>query len=117
MANNNVTITEYATAAYVLGNGSIIQVPQEPPLAEQSLSVSGTSGQTAAFNASTTLIRIANDGGSPVGCTIGANPTATVASGGVGSGRIAANQTEFRGVPKAGSASGLTYKAAFIQTT
>ena len=100
-------VTEYATIA-IMQAGRVTQVPQEPPLVEQAIAITGTSSQTAAFNAKTSLVRVHSD--AICGVTIGTNPTATVSSGGLGSGRFAANQTEFRGV-----STGM--KAAVISTT
>lgn len=106
-------ITEYACVAVqqTAGTGAP-QVPQEPPLAEQVVSVTSTSAQSSAFNASTTLVRVHNDGVAAVGVTFGTNPTATVQSGGAGSGRFAANQTEYRAVQR-----GQSYKVAAILAT
>jgi hypothetical protein len=111
MTANNVTITEYASLAYITPGAAIGQLPMEPPLAEQAISVT-TSTQSATFNAKTRLIRIANDAGSPVAITIGANPTATVPNSGTGSGRLGINAIEYRAVP---ANSG--FKLAAIQTT
>lgn len=91
-------VTEYVGLAIVQIAGANAQVPQEPPLAEQAIAISATSAQSAALNAATTLVRIHIDGAGPAAVKIGLNPTATVASGGVGSGRFAANQTEYRAV-------------------
>lgn len=107
-----MTVTEYAGLAYAQIGGTVAQVPQEPPLAEQAIAITGSSTQTAAFNAATTIIRINIDGTAAAAVTIGTNPTAAVPSGGLGSGRISANATEFRAVPK-----NQAYKAAVIATT
>lgn len=101
-------VTEYATIA-ILQAGRVTQVPMEPPLAEQAIAITAGSTTTAAFNAKTTLVRVETD--AICGVTIGTAPTATVVSGGLGSGRFAANQTEYRGIPGPG------YKAAVIATT
>lgn len=75
------------------------QVPSEPPVKEQTVAITAGSVASAPFNARTTIIRINTDavcsiliGGSNNAGTI-VNPTATAASG-----RLAANQTEYRGV-------------------
>jgi hypothetical protein len=107
-----ITITEYAGLAYPQVGGIQAQVPQEPPLAEQAIAITGSTAQSAAFNAATTLVRINIDGTAACAITFGTNPTATTPSAGAGSGRLAANQTEFRGVPR-----GQSYKVAFIATT
>lgn len=70
------------------------QIPMEPPLAEQTVAV-GVEAKSAAFNAKTRLIRIHTDAICSV--LIDTNPTATTAKG-----RLAANQTEYRGVPIGG---------------
>lgn len=65
------------------------QAPKGPALAEQKLAISGSSGQSAAFNRYTRLIRVHTD----VVCSIsvgGPNPSATTNSG-----RMGANQTEY----------------------
>lgn len=67
------------------------QVPTEPPLAEQTVSISASSVQSNPFNAQTSLIRVHTDAICSV--LVGKNPTVTAASG-----RLAANQTEYRGV-------------------
>jgi len=111
MTANNLTITEYATLAYITPGASIGQVPMEPPLAEQAISVT-TSTQSAVLNVKTRLVRLANDAGTPLAITIGTNPTATVPSAGTGSGRLGVNAIEYRGVP---ANSG--FKVAAVQTT
>lgn len=107
-----ITITEYASIALVQVGGAQAQVPAEPPLAEQAIAITGSSVQSAAFNAKTTLVRINIDGTAAAAITFGTNPTATTPSAGAGSGRVSANGTEFRGVPK-----GQSFKVAFIATT
>jgi hypothetical protein len=101
-------ITEYAELA-LTGGGRLGQIPQEPPLAEQTVAVTGTSAQSAALNAGTRLVRLHAD--SIIAVSIGANPTATVA-GTNSTKRMAANQTEYVGVP---AGSGLKI-AAIVST-
>jgi hypothetical protein len=60
----------------------------QPPLAEQKLTISGTSGQSAAFNAGTSIIRVHTDAICSI--LIGNNPTATANNA-----RLAAGQTEY----------------------
>ncbi len=83
-------ITEYAIVGKDT-NGRAMQVPQEPPLAEQTIAIGGASVQSNAFNARTGLIRVHTD----VICSkvIGPNPTATTAKG-----RMAANTTEYTAI-------------------
>jgi hypothetical protein len=107
----NVTVTEYVGLATIQTPGGPMQVPQEPPLVEQAFASAATSTQSAAFNAATTLVRINVDGGSAIGATFGTNPTATVPTAGLGSGRMAANASEFRAVPR-----GQAFKVAVINT-
>ena len=93
-------ITEFAGLGVQQIAGQQMQVPQEPPLAQQAIAITSTSAQSAAFNAATTLVRLSADSGGAVGYTFGTNPTATVASGGSGSARLPANGTEYHAVPK-----------------
>lgn len=71
--------------------GVLYQIGAEPAIAEQHFTVSGTSAQSAAFNANTRFVRIHTDG--IVSLLFGANPTAVTTAK-----RLAANQTEFFGV-------------------
>jgi hypothetical protein len=75
-----VYITEYANTG---GNAAL-----EPAQAHQTITSSGTSGQTSAFDATTNFIRVHTDG--IVSIAIGSNPTATTSTT-----RLAANQTEY----------------------
>jgi hypothetical protein len=77
-------ISEYSG----IGFGSNQSLPQEPPLAEQTVSMSGTSAQSSAFNAATRFIRVHTDAICSI--LIGSNPTATTAKK-----RLAADQTEY----------------------
>lgn len=97
-------ITEYAglMPSPVGGQG---QVPMEPPLAEQTVAIGAGSVQSSAFNAKTRLVRLHTDAICSVSVDTG--PTATATKG-----RLAANQTEYRGVPVTG-----TYKVAVITNT
>lgn len=83
-------ITEYSESRILIG-GQMVQVPLEPPLAEQTVTISGTHAESAAFNAKTTFVRIETD----LICSllIGTAPVATTSSG-----RWVAGQTEFRGI-------------------
>ena len=78
---------------------------QVAPVAEQTVSIGGTSVQSSTFNANTTFVRIHTD----AICSIafGTNPTATTAKM-----RMAANQTEYFSVPP-----GASYKVATITNT
>lgn len=96
-------ITEYAglMPSPVGGQG---QVPQEPPLAEQTVAI-GAEAKSAVFNAKTRLIRVHVD--AICSTLVGTAPTATTSSA-----RMAASQTEYRGVPTTG-----TYKISVISNT
>jgi len=97
-------ITEYAELE-IGPAGRVGQMPMEPPLAEQTVAIGGTSAQSLAFNASTRFVRLHTDAICSV--EFGTNPTATGTTG-----RLAASQTEYRGVPK-----GQSYKVAVITNT
>lgn len=88
-------VAEYSDVASVNTprgfRGAEAQAPQEPPLAEQTVAIAGSTTQSSAFNRDTTLIRVHAD--SICSITIGANPTATASSK-----RLAAGQTEYFGV-------------------
>lgn len=102
-------ITEYAELQ-IGPAGRVGQMPMEVPIAEQAIAITAGSTQSAAFNAKTRSVRIHTD--AICGITFGTNPTATVVSAGLGSQRLAANQTQFHGVPL-----GQSFKVAVIATT
>lgn len=81
-------ISEYATAGAVGLGGNVIQAAQEPPIAEQTVAISGSSAQSSAFQNNTTFIRVHTDAICSV--LVGSNPTATATKK-----RLAANQTEY----------------------
>lgn len=56
-------------------NGLVPPVGALPPVAEQRISISGSSGQSAALNAETRLVRLISD--SVCSVSVGPNPTAT----------------------------------------
>lgn len=68
-----------------------VQIPIEPPVVNQTVAIGASHAESAAFSASTRVIRIHSDAICSV--LIGAAPVATTTDG-----RFAANQTEFRGV-------------------
>ena len=75
-----------------LSNGAgALQAAQLPAIAEQKVTISGTSAQSAAFQQETRMIRVHTD----VACHIlvGSDPTATVAKL-----RMAADSVEYFGV-------------------
>jgi hypothetical protein len=86
--------------------GRVGQVPAMPPLAEQTVAIGGASAPTTnAFNAKTRMVRLHTDAICSV--AFGTAPTATSANM-----RLAANQTEYVGVPL-----GASYKVAVITNT
>ena len=98
-------VTEYATGGFAQVGGAVVQTPHEPPLAEQVISIGSGSVQSNAFNAQTTLVRLHTD--SICSVLFGTSPTATASNQ-----RFAANQTEYKTVPK-----GQSYKIAVIENS
>lgn len=82
-----VYVTEYAGQGTDRG-GRSTPVAKTPALVDQKLTASGSSSQSAAFNADTRLIRVHAD--EIVSISIGTNPTATTSTA-----RMAAGQTEY----------------------
>lgn len=80
-----IYITEYAGLGSVGVGGAAFQ---EPAVAEQLLNTTGTSAQSAAFNAKTRAVRVHTDG--IVSIKFGASPTALITDH-----RMAANTTEY----------------------
>lgn len=82
-------ITEYDR----LGNDtrSDVEVGREPAIATQRIAISGSSAQSAAFNANTKFVRLHTDAICSI--SFGANPTATTSTP-----RMAADTTEYFGV-------------------
>jgi hypothetical protein len=99
-----VFITEYARQARD-ASGFIMVVADEPPVANQTVNIGGSSAQSSAFNALTRFVRVNTD----AVCSIefGTDPTATANTR-----RMAANTTEYFGVPLGGN-----YKIAVITNT
>lgn len=85
-------VAEYAAMAQVSG----AQMPQEPPLAAYTVAIGGASAQSPTFNAKTRFVELHTDAICSV--MVGLNPTALATRG-----RMAANQTIYRGVPEGGS--------------
>jgi hypothetical protein len=81
----------------------------QPPIAEQAIVNTGASTASAAFNQKTRFVRLHTDAICAV--AFGTAPTAIVA-GATGTMRMAANQTEYHGVPQ-----GQSYKVAVIAST
>ncbi len=87
------------------GGNHPISGAQWPPVAEQVISISGLSLQSATVHGNTTLLRINVD--TPCSIAIGVNPTATVVTA-----RLAGNQTEYFSIPPNSG-----YKVAVISNT
>ncbi len=71
-------IREYEDISSPLGKAT--QAPQEPGVADQTVTTSGTTAQSAAFNARTNLIAISTPATQAVAYVVGVNPTALVTS-------------------------------------
>lgn len=97
-------ITEYAEMQ-IGPAGRVGAMPMEPPLAEQTVAIAAGSAASVAFNVGTRFVRLHTDAICSV--EFGLSPTATATKG-----RMAANQTEYRGVPL-----GLSYQVAVITNT
>lgn len=93
-------ISEYTEAAF----GQVVRglpVAAEPPVAEQTVTLSGTSAQSSAFNAKTRIIRVHTDAICSI--LVGANPTATTAKK-----RLPADWTEYFAVQSGDKIAGIT---------
>lgn len=103
-----VYISEYARGA--LGSRGTIYSAEEPPVATQVLDPAGTH-LSAVFNKETRFIRVHTD--SIISYKIGTAPTAATTDA-----RMAANQTEYFGVPPAAAgAANEGYKIDVIVNT
>jgi hypothetical protein len=103
-------VTEFAELAIGPG-GRVGQIPEQPPLAEQALiATNGAVVVSNFFTTSTRVVRLHTD----VVCAFefGTNPVAVPAAGPGQTARMAANQTEYHGVPGGG-----TYKVAVTGST
>lgn len=87
------------------GRSPLANAPEEPVLADQVRSVSGTSAQSAAFNAETNFVEL--HASEILSVAFGTNPTATTSNM-----RMAAGDRVLRAVPK-----GKSYKVAAIANT
>ena len=89
------------------GRGYVNQnaIPEEPPVAEQTIAIGGSSVASTAFNAKTAMIRLHTDAICSI--AVGATPTAAATSR-----RIAAGTTEYIAVPV-----GSNFKVAVITNT
>lgn len=87
-------ITEYASIS-VGQAGRVQQHPDEPPLADNRIAITGGSTVSPVFNAQTRTVRIHTD--TVCSIAVGVNPVASISNQ-----RLAANQTEYKGVPLGG---------------
>ncbi len=96
--------TLYVTEFNAIGGGGNFPVAGAfwPAVAQQTVAIGGSSTQSNAFNANTTVIRVHTDAICSI--NIGTNPTATATTA-----RMAAGQTEYFSVPRGGA-----YKIAVI---
>lgn len=94
-------ISEYASA----GRGGLIPVADEPAIADQKITFTGTAGTSAVFANATSMIRVHVDGIASI--VFGTNPTATTSGK-----RMAASQTEYFTVPQ-----GFSYKISAVTNT
>ena len=94
-------LTEYSSLASTIGSQGLA-APMEPAVADQSVSVGGSSTQSAAFNAQTAFVMVH----AQEACCVqwGTNPTAVNTKQ-----RMGAGETRFYGVP-----AGKSYKVAVI---
>ena len=104
-------ITEFATFTPPGAPGGLGQIAEQPPLAEQTITLAAGSTASNAFNTNTRFVRLHNDATQPIAIEFGLTPTA-IAAGGTGTARMAPNQTEYFGVPK-----GQSFKVAAIIST
>lgn len=82
-------MTTLYVAEFERNRNQWVQIANMPPLAEQTIAISGSSTQaTNAFNAKTALIRVETD--TICSIAIGANPTAATTNM-----RMAADQVEY----------------------
>jgi hypothetical protein len=88
-------ITEYKSMGQVPNNAA--QMPQEPPIAEQTVGIGGSSASSAAFDPLTRFVRLHPD--SICSIKFGQSPITVDAT----SQRMAANQTEFKAIPEGGN--------------
>ena len=90
-----VTLREYVNMARD-ANGNVLPAGEEPAVATQTKSSSGTSADFSALNARTRFVLLSTDG--IVNWAIGASPTAATGA----AGRLAADEKLFIGVESGG---------------
>jgi hypothetical protein len=99
-------VTEFAEMA-IGPAGRVGQIVQQPPVASQVVSFTGTAGTSAAFNAKTRIVRVNVDSISSI--LFSTAGTAAVANTDA---RMAAGQTEYFGVPQ-----GQAFKISIVVTS
>ena len=97
-------ITEFARQARDASGYGMV-VGEEPPIAQQRVAIGATSTQSSVFNSATRFVRLHSDQVCSV--QFATSPTAAATSR-----RLAANQTEYFGIPPNG-----TYRVAVITNT
>ena len=106
-------ITELDTLGTPTEGGSA-PIAHLPPIAEQTLAIAGSSGQSSAFNTATRFILVETDAVCAI--AVGPNPTAQTSSGtatgasAIGTARLAAGDREYFAVTGG-------HKIAVISTT
>ena len=96
-------ISEYATISALPNHSG--QMPFEPPLTEQVLDFTSGPAVSNPFQPGTRMVRLNCD--ATCSLVIGPNPSATIANG-----RLAADRTEYRGVPE-----GAAFKVSVVSNT
>ena len=87
---SNLRITEFAGLGSSASGDGPVQAVSSPPTAQQVVAIGATSTASAAFNASTTIIRVQPE----AVCAIYVGTSAPIATTGL-SARLAAGQTEY----------------------
>ncbi|HET8921348.1 MAG TPA: hypothetical protein VFN27_16935 [Xanthobacteraceae bacterium] len=90
-------VTEYANVAFL--PNAVGMIPQEPPLADYTVAIGGSSAQSPTFQLGTRMVRVETDAICSIlfGFALAGGPVATTANA-----RFVAGQTEYRGVPEGG---------------
>lgn len=99
------TVTEYQSSLVLVG-GQVIQVAQEPPIAEQVVDfTAGATSTTNPFNDATTLVRVKVNAPCSVQFAVAPSPTTSMQAMGT-------SDTEYKGV-----VAGSRFKAGFVSNT
>lgn len=84
-------ITECAEIGETLKGGRLVQAPAMPPIAEQHITISGSSTASAAFNAATSFVMVHTDAICSLAWSTNSTPPTAVTT----AQRLAANETRF----------------------